>query len=199
MTDDDQQKTVIFVNAAPFIKILKEMGLGGETRALLWEQIGMAVAEFGGVVQRRKRRNMLALWTDDAALEQSAAERAVRAALAMQKVMRGMCVGVVEGEVMPMGIGVCTGAVLLQTDEGNGDTMISGETVEMAQHLGKNAVSKILLDENTFAAVQDVFETEPHAPIVPEESGIPISAHRVLQVKPVDEDGRSMFGFRPTE
>jgi len=183
MTDDQgQQLTVLCVNIRPFTDLLKEvMGGSGEISAQFWEQAGMAIDQFGGVVQTRSRRDMVALWGTEAPGEDDA-QRAIQAALLLQEVMKQMCVGIAEPEVLPIKIGISTGPVVMVPGE-EGDPVASGPTVDQANGLMESAEGSILIALATLPMVQDFFDVEPGAPatLEPPESAAP--GFRVLGPK----------------
>lgn len=184
MTDDQgNQVTVLCVNIRPFTRILKEvLGGSGEIRAQFWEQAGMAIDQFGGVVQTRSRRDMVALWGTDSPGEDDA-RRAIQAALLLQDVMKQMCVGIAEPEVLPIHIGISTGPVAILPGE-EGDLVASGPTVDFANRLMERAEGKILIAPEIASLVQEHFEIEQSAPASVDQPESPAPGYRVLGPKP---------------
>ena len=184
MTEDqDNQVTVLCVNIRPFTRLLKEvLGGSGEIRAAFWEQARMAVDQFGGVVQTRSRRDMVALWGKDAPGEDDA-QQAVQAALELQDVMKQMCVGIAEPEVLPIKIGIGTGSVAIVPGE-DGDLVASGPPVDLANGLMDRAEGKILIAPGMLPMVQDFFDVEESVSADSEQPESTTPGYRVLGPKP---------------
>lgn len=181
------QVSVVSVDISVFVDTLKEvLDGGGEVRAALWEQISETVAQFGGLVHSRRRRQMLALWGKEAP-QADDLERAVRAALTMREVMRGMSKGIVTGDSIQMTIGIAAGTVALTpNDEEEAGFTVEGASITDAQHLSQQVerTGDILMTQDAFLAVQEYFDAETDLPVMLRDRDTPMVACRVLGVKP---------------
>ena len=182
-----QPVTVVSVDISAFVNTLKEaLDGGGEVRAALWEQISETVNQFGGLVHSRSRRQMLALWGKDAP-QADDLERAVRAALTMREVMRGMSKGIVTDDSIQMTIGIAAGTVVLTpNDEEEAGFTVEGAPASDAQHLSAQVerTGDILMTQDAFLAIQGCFDAETNLPVMPPDRDAPIIACRVLGAKP---------------
>ena len=182
-----QPVTVVSVDISVFVNTLKEaLDGGGEVRAALWEQISETVAQFGGLVHSLSRRQMLALWGKDAP-QPDDLERAVRAALMMRKVMRGMSKGIVTDDSIQMTIGIAAGNVAFTpNDEEESGFTVEGAPASDAQHLSAQVerTGDILMTQDAFLTIQERFDAETDLPVMVPERDAPMIACRVLGAKP---------------
>ncbi|NDJ52688.1 MAG: protein kinase, partial [Chloroflexi bacterium] len=172
MTPTEQNKivTVMYVIASEYGEIIEALE-GSEAAYIVMnvmsDSFQSIVHEHGGVIFQRHENTLLAIWGSEYSREDDS-EQAVRAALAIQDMLRMMGAQVLseegEDEPLPLNIGIHTGSVLLTTDE-KGEAAASGATVNLTARLAQRAEGTILLTQNTYRVVQNQFsfEREPRS------------------------------------
>lgn len=125
--------------------------------AAFWQRLDRVVLDYGGMVDKHGDDTVTALW-GAAHTREDEAERAVRAALALQRTL-SMLNQDYEINLM-LRIGINTGMAFVGAVGTLGEFTAIGQSVNTARHLQANAApNSILIADNTFRHVRAVFET----------------------------------------
>jgi serine/threonine protein kinase/tetratricopeptide (TPR) repeat protein len=170
-TRSEQQKqvTVLYANLAEFMEIAKEEVEDPlKMRRSLWKQFDEVVTEFGGSIDAYTGNTVLALWGVESSSEDDA-ERAVKAALAMQQVVKKHTLLLrdwKDEQPVPLQIGIHTGITLLTHNKASNTYRATGSTVTMTIRLEQAApTGGILISSETYNYVRGVFLVEGLEPI----------------------------------
>lgn len=186
MTEDQSnQVTVLCINISPFTGLLREVmgGSSGEIRAMFWDQARMTIDQFGGEVQTRSRREMMVLWGKDAPAEDDT-KQAVQAALQLQELMKQVCVGIAEPEIVPLKLAISSGPVVMVPDE-DGELVATGSTVDLARGLLDRGEGVVLIAPEMVARAETLFDLEESMPETHNSPEPPAPGYRVLGPKSI--------------
>ncbi len=198
-TEQRKQVTVLFADA----RGLEELAGGCDAEEMselldeLWRRVDGVVAEHGGTVVRHVGDTVLALWGAREAREDDP-ERAVRAALAMQREAaeaarlcpRPGSAGLRpedSGEAAPalLRVGVSTGLVLLGESAGTGGPTATGEPVQLASRLQQSAAEGcVLIAHDTYRHVRGVFDVQSPETLKLGGRAGSVEVYRVQRAKP---------------
>jgi predicted ATPase len=201
-TPSEQNKTItaVYANAAEYAELVDEISGGQAARQaihVLWDAVTDIVEAHDGAVFERTERDLLALWGAETAREDDA-ERAIRAALAMQDALRDLGAAIFaqaeeeeeeeeEDEPLPLKIGIHTGlALLTPAEDGDGGAYTaSGATISLTNRLMQSADGAILITHDTYNHVRGVFIMEPDTPLRSRVRGRrrALNVYRVLVAK----------------
>src|SRR5206468_3445971 len=142
---------------------------------------------FGGTIAQLTGDGLYALFGVPHAHDDDA-ERAVRAALAMQAALAGYAKDVMEayGVELAGRVGVNTGPVVLLPDDAAAEERFNalGDTVNTAARLQSEAGSGgVAVGPTTARQVEAVFELEPVGPLELKGKAIPVDVFRVAGVR----------------
>lgn len=195
-TPSEQNKivTALYANAAEYAEIVE--GISGSEAArqainALWDAAAQVIQSHHGRILERSERDVLALWGADTAREDDA-ERAIRAALAMQAALRELGADMLtegaDDEPLPLKIGLHTGLTLLSLAADGGMYTASGATVSLANRLMQYADGGILISHDTYNQVRGVFDVESDVPLKVRQRGASarreaLKVYRVLAAK----------------
>lgn len=189
-TASEQNKTItaLYASAAEFAELVDESGGNERVRQALrewWTAVDNIINDYGGHIFSRSEDTMMAIWGADLTREDDA-ERAVRAALALQAAMQQQSAAYLGGadEPPPLNIALNTGLALLTPDETSGDYTASGATISLTNRLMQQAEGLILITHNTYTQVRGVFEMEPDTPLKLRRSQDTMQVYRVRSAKP---------------
>ena len=145
-----------------------------------FQRLVQDITEFGGRVDKILGDAVVALFGAPVANEDDA-ERAVRAALAMQRTMRAYAEEV--GADIQMRIGVNTGEVLTGAMRAGGEYTAMGDVVNTANRLQTAALpGQIYVGPHTYEATTEVIAYEPVGPVQAKGREEPIDAYRAVDV-----------------
>jgi serine/threonine protein kinase/tetratricopeptide (TPR) repeat protein len=204
-TEQRKQLTVLFADLSGLAEAHTEED-AGELLGELWPMLDAVVEEYGGSVDKHVGDTLVALWGSRASREDDP-ERAVRAALAMQRAVSDFAeerlpqvfdadtVNAPEGDAQPapasafaplVRAGVSTGRALLGEVGATGELTVTGDAVRLASRLQQAAPpGSILLSHDTYTHVRGVFSVHPPESL---EIGIrgaePVQFYRVKRAKP---------------
>ncbi|HRQ37620.1 MAG TPA: protein kinase [Chloroflexota bacterium] len=190
-TTSEQNKTItaLYASVTEFAELVDESGGNEQVRRALrdwWTAVDQTINEFGGHIFSRSEDTMMAIWGANLTREDDA-ERAVRAALALQTAMRQQSaayLGDADDEPLPLNIALNTGLALLTPDDAGGDYTASGATISLTNRLMQQADGLILITHNTYSQVRGVFEMEPDTPLKLRRSQDTMQVYRVRSAKP---------------
>jgi class 3 adenylate cyclase/tetratricopeptide (TPR) repeat protein len=208
-TEQRKQLTVLFADLSGLDSLAEGDAEedAGELLGELWPLVDAVVEEYGGSVDKHVGDTLVALWGSRATQEDDP-ERAVRAALAMQRAVSDFA-----RERLPQGFdahavnaladdapqaasarapaplmraGVSTGRALLGEVGATGELTVTGDAVRLASRLQQAAPpGSILLSHDTYTHVRGVFSVHPPEQL---ETGIrgtePVQFYRVKRAKP---------------
>ncbi len=210
-TEQRKQLSVLFADFSGLASLAEGHAEedSGELLSELWPLADAVVEEYGGSVDKHVGDALVALWGSRASREDDP-ERAVRAALAMRRVVEDFAserlslsfdAGASDASdekhgdahaadarpVAPlMRAGVSTGRALLGEVGSTGELTVTGDAVRMAGRLQQAAPpGAILLSHDTYRHVRGVFSVHPPEAL---ESGVrgvePVQFYRVKRAKP---------------
>jgi len=165
--------------------------LGPERSKFLFDEVTRLLAgevkRFGGTVAQLTGDGLYALFGVPHAHDDDA-ERAVRAALAMQVVLAGYAKDVLEAYDVELAgrVGVNTGPVVLLPDEAPAEERFNalGDTVNTAARLQSEAgTGGVAIGPTTARQVEAVFELESVGPIELKGKATPVDVFRITGVR----------------
>jgi ABC-type transport system substrate-binding protein/class 3 adenylate cyclase len=181
--------SVLFVDVAGSTAIAE--ALGPERSKFLFDEIARLLASevkrFGGIVAQFTGDGLYALFGVPNAHEDDA-ERAVRAALAIQAALAGYARDVAEayGVEVAARVGINTGPVVLLRDASEEPYNALGDTVNTAARLQSHADSGgVVVGPLTARQVESSFELESVGSLDLKGKGDPVTAFRVLSERAV--------------
>jgi predicted ATPase/class 3 adenylate cyclase len=184
-TERNKLMTALFANLAEYAEYAAKEDAEAvrDTLERLWTRLEGVIAEYGGTLQSRSYESALALWGMQAARENDP-ERAIRAALEMQDVVRES-LGEEEEDALPMRVGITTGLALLTPGEEGGSTSASGPTIGLVNRLERVAPpGSILISHDTYRHVRGVFDVEAGDPLRVRGQGRSLETYVVRSAKP---------------
>ena len=199
--DQRKQVTVLFADVSGFTAMSETMDAEDVTEIMnaLWERLDKAITDYGGQIDKHMGDSVMAIWGAETAREDDP-ERAIHAALAMQKEVRSW-----KLEVSPISnfqpfdraqgrppisnlqirIGINTGPVLLGEVGTTGEYTAVGDTVNTASRLEQAApVGGILISHDTYRHVRGVFTVQLLDPIRVKGKAEPLQVYVVQRAKP---------------
>jgi serine/threonine protein kinase/tetratricopeptide (TPR) repeat protein len=207
-TEQRKQLTVVFADFSGLDSLIEgdTEEDAGELLSELWPLVDAVVEEYGGSVDKHVGDTLVALWGARETREEDP-ERAVRAALAMQRVVSDFAAERLPqsfasdasnasapdsshahaGARAPlMRAGVSTGRALLGEVGATGELTVTGDAVRTASRLQQAAPpGSVLLSHETYRHVRGVFSVHPPEAF---ETGVPgaepLQFYRVKHAKP---------------
>ncbi len=178
-----KQVTVLFADVSGFTALTETMDAEDVSEVMndLWALVDRAITEGGGHIDKHIGDAVMALWGVDVAREDDA-ERAVRAALAMQAAANTFC----QSHSIPlaMRVGVNTGPALLGRVGTTAEFTAIGDTVNLASRLEQACpVGAVLLAHDTYRHVRGIFDVQAQAPLVVKGKSEPVRTYVVLRAK----------------
>ncbi len=179
-----RRATLLFADIIGFTG-LSEQTDAEEVQALLtalWDQLDQIILAHGGVLDKHIGDAVLAVWGLEQAREDDA-ERAVRAALALQQALAAFRAA---GEAsLHMRVGLNTGLVSVATVASTGERNLIGDAVNLAARLQTAAPPDgILISQETCDAVRGLFSVTAQPPLHLKGRQTPVAAYLVHSVKP---------------
>ena len=189
-TEHNKQIVAAYINAAEFAEMVEAIAdreTAYREMVALWEGVERIVKQAGGVALSRTDSDMLAVWGVDAVREDDA-ERAVRAALEIQSVVRKQAGMTTEDEQLPVNVGIHAGMALVspitQPDARTGAYTVSGATISLSNRLMQSAYGSILITHDVYRQVRGVFEVQPDLPLRVRGRAEGVPTYRVSAAKP---------------
>lgn len=178
------QVTILFADIAQFTALAETMD-AEDVRDLVdsfWRRMDTIVTAHGGSIDKHIGDAVMAVWGAQAMREDDA-ERALRAALAMQAEARTFAAE--QGNApLRIRIGVNTGAVLIGTVGSTSEATVMGDAVNTASRLEEAApVGEILIAHDTYRYVRGIFDVVEQLPLMVKGKSRPISTYLVHRAK----------------
>ena len=178
-----KQVTALFADVFGFTALAetKDAEVVTEVMNNLWALVDRAITEGGGHIDKHIGDAVMALWGVDAAREDDA-ERAVRAALAMQAAVNTFC----QSHNIPvaMRVGINTGPALLGQVGTTAEFTAIGDTVNLASRLEQACpVGAVLIAHDTYRHVRGIFDVQAQEPLVIKGKSEPVRTYVVLRAK----------------
>lgn len=176
--------TILFADVSGFTAMSETMDAEEvrDTMNSLWEKLDAAVLKHGGRVDKHIGDALMAIFGVPAAREDDA-ERAVRAALAMQSELKAFAES--AGRGLKMRIGLNTGPVHLGAVGSNSEFTAMGDAVNLASRLEHAApVGGILVSHDLYLHVRGVFDVAAQEPLSVKGKAEPVKTYVVLAAKP---------------
>lgn len=187
-----KQVVILFGDVSGFTAMSETMD-AEEVREVMngvWKRLDAAIVGRGGRIDKHIGDAVMALFGVPAAGEDDA-ERAVRAALAMQSELRALASGSGAAAGLSMRIGINSGPVVLGAVGSNAEFTVMGDAVNLASRLEHAApVGGVLISRDIYRQVEGLFEVEALAPISVKGKKDPVEVYVVLKAKPRDQRGR---------
>jgi class 3 adenylate cyclase/tetratricopeptide (TPR) repeat protein len=192
-----KQATVLFADISGYTAISETLDAEEVKEMMneLWARLDTAITGHGGTVVAHMGDGVMAVWGAQTAHEDDP-ERAIRAALAMQRevggfVSTGFCAIGKKGQTsesaprLRMRIGINTGPVILGTVGSTNEFTALGDTTNLAARLEHAApVGGILIAHDTYRQVRGAFEVQPLKPISVKGKSEPVQVYVVERAKP---------------
>lgn len=189
-----KQITVLFADISNFTAMSETMDAEDVRNIVdsLWKRIDKVIIDHGGSIDKHIGDAVMALWGIEQTREDDP-ERAVRAALAMQKAMRNWRQDTQEtlpeisalDPPISVRIGINTGNVILGIVGTTGEFTAIGDTVNTANRLEQAApLGNILISHSTYLHVRGLFELRERDPIKVKGKSKELSTYLVQSAKP---------------
>ena len=179
-----KQVTVLFADVSGFTALSETLDaedVSGLINAL-WSQLDNVIATHGGVIDKHIGDAVMALFGLPTAQEDDA-ERAIRAALAMQAELAQFAR--TNARPLRMRIGLNTGPVLLSVIGTTNEYTAIGDTVNVASRLEHAApLGGVLIAHDTYRHVRGLFAVHATGPLEVKGKAEPIDAYVVTQARP---------------
>jgi class 3 adenylate cyclase/tetratricopeptide (TPR) repeat protein len=185
LTESEVRKlvTVLFADVRGYSTLSERLDPEdiADVMASVWDPVNRVVAEHGGRVDKHIGDAVMVLFGTPVAREDDP-ERAIRAALALQRVLSD---SEADGVPLQMRIGINTGWVVLGTLRSTVRFTAMGHTVNVAQRLEEAAPpGGILVSHDAYRHVRGVFDVEVVPPIEVRGLTDPVRAYVVKAAKP---------------
>jgi class 3 adenylate cyclase/tetratricopeptide (TPR) repeat protein len=185
LTESEVRKlvTVLFADVRGYSTLSERLDPEdiADVMASVWDPVNRVVAEHGGRVDKHIGDAVMVLFGTPVAREDDP-ERAIRAALALQRVLAD---SEADGVPLQMRIGINTGWVVLGTLRSTVRFTAMGHTVNVAQRLEEAAPpGGILVSHDAYRHVRGVFDVEVMPPIEVRGLTDPVRAYLVKAAKP---------------
>ncbi len=186
-TEQRKQVTVLFADVSDFTAMAETMDPEEvrDTMNALWTRLDSVITSYEGTIDKQMGDSVMALFGAPTAREDDP-ERAIRAALAMQREVKDWVAEV--GETDPpisIRVGIHTGPVLLGAVGTTAEYTAMGDTVNVANRLQEAApVGGILVSHDTYRHVRGIFSVWMMEPIVIKGKTDPVPAYVVLRARP---------------
>ena len=177
--DQRKQITIVFADVRGFTHMSQTMDPEdvAATMNQLWSKIDQTVVDHGGRIDKHIGDAVMALFGAPIAKEDDA-ERAVLAALEMQRITRSQ-------SGLDMRIGINTGLAMLGRVGSNNEYTAIGHTVNLASRLeGKAPPGEVLISHDTFTHVRGVFDVVEVELLKVRGIDEPVRAYQVKKAKP---------------
>ncbi|MBU0704743.1 MAG: AAA family ATPase, partial [Chloroflexi bacterium] len=182
-----KQVTVLFADVSGFTAMSETMDPEEvrDTMNAIWARLDAVIVARGGTIDKHMGDAVMAIFGAPAAREDDP-ERAIRAALAMQKEIKdwNLEAGASKSPIS-IRIGVHTGSVLLGVVGTTAEYTAMGDTVNLARRLQEAApVGGILISHGTYRHVRGLFSIWIMEPITVKGKAEPIPIYVVLRARP---------------
>jgi predicted ATPase/class 3 adenylate cyclase len=182
--EERKQVTILFADVSGFTAMSEKMDAEDvrNTMNALWAKLDEAIVKHGGKVDKHIGDAVMALFGVPAAQEDDP-ERAVRAALRMQKELAEFSSS--TGRPLKMRIGIHCGPVLLGSVGSNAEFTAMGDTVNLASRLEHAApVGGILISNDVVRQVWGDFDAKELEPITVKGKKDPVQVYVVEKARP---------------
>jgi class 3 adenylate cyclase len=186
-TDSSEQRklvTILFADVSGFTAMSESMDAEEvrDTMNSLWSKLDAAILCHGGRVDKHIGDALMAIFGVPAAKEDDP-ERAVRAALELQKELEAFAKS--AGRELKMRVGVNTGTALLGAVGSNSEFTAMGDAVNLASRLEHAApIGGVLISHDLYLHVRGIFDVEPQEPIQVKGKKDPVQTYIVKRAKP---------------
>lgn len=185
-TQTRKQVTVIFADVSGYTTLSENLDAEEVTDLMnsLWSRLDRLVLQHGGRIDKHMGDAVMALW-GAAETREDDAERAIRAALALQQETAAFTQpSLAKMERLALHIGIHTGPVLLGSAGSLGEFTAIGDAVNLAQRLQAAAApGEILISEQTHRQVRGIFVTRALPLLTIKGRSTPVSAFRVTGIR----------------
>ena len=181
-----KQITVLFADLAGFTAMSEQMDAEDVNHIIneLWERLDHVIVQYEGYIDKHMGDGVMALWGVRTAREDDP-ERAIRAGLAMQTVLRQWCSQHPRYAHLTLRVGIHTGLALLGVIGTLGEYTAVGDTVNVASRLEEAAPNgRILISHDTYRHVRGLFEVYVQEPVQLKGKQEPVPIYLVEGVNP---------------
>lgn len=178
--------TVLFADVKGFTAMSESMDAEDVTEIMnaLWQRLDRIIVAQNGAIDKHIGDAIMAVWGTAVTREEDP-ERAIRAALEMQKELHTFAQEQRTDVPLRLRIGINTGPALLGQVGTTGEFTAMGDTVNTASRLESAApVGGILISHDTCRHVQTIFETTEQKPITVKGKAEPLRVYTVTGLKP---------------
>ncbi len=183
--------SVLFADLSGFTAVSELLDAEDVTTLInaLWERIDHIILDHGGRIDKHIGDAVMAFWGADAAREDDA-ERAILAALAMQKIKYEEYLSAAElhantPPMIRMRIGVNTGPVLLSEVATTHEFTAIGDAVNTASRLEHACPpGGVLISHDSYQHVRGLFDLETQTPLSVKGKAEPVQTYLVTAARP---------------
>ncbi len=179
-----RQATILFADIVGFTALSETLDAEVVTNLVdtLWHRLDAVIVQHGGYIDKHMGDAVMALWGADSTLENDP-ERAVSAALELQRVVASFAES--TGHGVSMRIGVNTGPVVLATVGSTDEYTAMGDAVNMASRLEHAApTGTVCISHDTYQHIRGVFDVQRLGRVALKGKSVPQEAYLVARVKP---------------
>ncbi|HXK44020.1 MAG TPA: adenylate/guanylate cyclase domain-containing protein [Anaerolineae bacterium] len=182
-----RQITSLFADLVDFTALSESLDPEMATEMLnaLWAELDTVIVAHGGFIDKHMGDGVMALW-GVAQTREDDAERAVRAALALQAALREFNVKMRRNlPPLHLRVGLNTGLALLGQIGTTGEFSAIGDTINLASRLEDAApVDGVLVSQDTYHQVWGLFDLQPQSPLTVKGRHEPVQTYLVQRVQP---------------
>ena len=185
-----KQVTVMFADIASYTQLSESLDAEDLSELLneFWQHIDAIIIGQGGMIDKHIGDAVMAFWGAEISREDDA-ERAIRAALAMQTKVAAISQTPLKrypnAPAVQMRIGIHTGPVVLGEMGLTAEYTAIGDTVNTAERIQKAAEpGSILISHQTFRHVRGIFNIRAKPPITVKGKQDQLQLYQILEAKP---------------
>jgi class 3 adenylate cyclase/predicted ATPase len=181
-----KQVTVLFADVKGYTAMSETMDAEDVTEIMnaLWQRLDRIIVAQNGAIDKHIGDAIMAVWGTAVTREEDP-ERAIRAALEMQKELRTFAQERQMAVPLRLRIGINTGPALLGEVGTTGEFTAMGDTVNTASRLESAApVGGILISHDTYRHVHTIFEATEQKPITVKGKAEPLRVYTITGLKP---------------
>lgn len=181
-----KQVTVLFADVSGFTAMSENMDAEdvSEVMNALWQRLDNVIIGQNGAIDKHIGDAVMAVWGTAVTREEDP-ERAIRAALEMQKELQTFTQERETAVPLRIRIGINTGPAILGEVGTTGEFTAMGDTVNTASRLESAApVGGILISHDTYRHVKSVFAVTEQKPITVKGKTEPLKVYTVARLQP---------------
>ncbi len=178
--------TILFADVSGYTAMSEHMDAEDvrDTMNALWQRLDNVILSYGGKIDKHMGDGVMALWGVEETREDDP-ERAIHAALMMQRALADFRPDTPTLNILKMRIGLNTGPVLIGSIGSRGEMTAIGDTVNLASRLEQTCpAGSVLISHDTYRHVRGVFEVDIQPLLEVKGKSEPLQTYLVTSIKP---------------